>query len=67
MSSLQRLIIKFSQSSANLIAQLRELDQVRDQLRKAQASARHGRNIVISAVSPDWPTVIPSEAAECLN
>ena len=57
MSSLQRLIINISQSSAYLIAQLRELDQVRDQLRKTLASAkRHGRNSAISAVSPDWPT-----------
>jgi hypothetical protein len=40
MSSLQRIIINVNHSSANLIAQLRELDQLRDQLRKALVSAK---------------------------
>ncbi len=40
MSSLQRRIASVSDTTANLIAQLRELDRLRDQLRKALLSVR---------------------------
>jgi hypothetical protein len=40
MSSLQRRIATVSDTTANLIAQLRELDRLRDQLRKALLSVR---------------------------
>ena len=62
MNSLQRRIITVSDSSANLIAQLRELDQLRDQLRKALVSAkkapgrkRHSRNGVASISRQNSP------------
>jgi hypothetical protein len=41
MSSLQRRIAAVTDTTANLIAQLRELDRLREQVRKAQLSARN--------------------------
>jgi hypothetical protein len=40
MSSLQRRIAAVTDTTANLIAQLRELDRLREQVRKALLSAR---------------------------
>ena len=40
MSSLQRRIAAVTDTTANLIAQLRELDRLREQVRKALRSAR---------------------------
>jgi hypothetical protein len=40
MSSLQRRIAALTHSTANLIAQLRELDRLREQVRKAQLSSK---------------------------
>jgi hypothetical protein len=40
MSSLQRRIAAVTDTTANLITQLRELDQLREQVRKALLSAR---------------------------
>jgi len=40
MSSLQRRIAAVTDTTANLIAQLRELDQLRDQVTKALLSKR---------------------------
>jgi len=40
MSSLQQRIAAVTDTTANLIAQLRELDQLRDQVRKAMLSKR---------------------------
>jgi hypothetical protein len=40
MSPLQRRVTAITNSTANLVAQLRELDQVREQVRKALLSAK---------------------------
>jgi hypothetical protein len=40
MNSLQRRIATLSDTTANLVAQLRELDRLREQVRKALLSAR---------------------------
>jgi hypothetical protein len=40
MSSLQRRIAAITDTTAHLITQLRELDQLREQVRKARLSAR---------------------------
>jgi hypothetical protein len=44
MSTLQRLAA-FNDAIANLIAQLRELNELREQVRKAELSARRSRPI----------------------
>ena len=43
MSSLQHRITSFTQLSANLIAQLSEVDSLRKRVRKAQLAARKSR------------------------
>jgi hypothetical protein len=45
MSSLQRRIVAITHTTANLIVQLRELDRLRERVRKAQLSARRSRRI----------------------
>jgi hypothetical protein len=44
MSILQRLIADVSNTTAQLVAQLRELDQLREQVEKAQLSADRRQN-----------------------
>ena len=45
MSPLQRRIAVVINSTANLVAQLRQLDQVREQVRKALLSAKRVRRL----------------------
>lgn len=46
MSSLQRHITSFTKISADLIAQLSELDELRERVRKAQLAARKSRQYI---------------------
>jgi hypothetical protein len=48
MSSLQQRIATVADTTANLIAQLRELDRLRDQVRDARLSARSGMGTSVS-------------------
>jgi len=45
MSPLQRRIAAVTNSTANLVAQLHELDQVREQVRKASLSAKRAQRL----------------------
>src|SRR5712672_474222 len=54
MSSLQQRIAAVTDTTANLIAQLRELDRLREQVRKALLSARKSPQ-----PKPNWNGAIP--------
>jgi DNA-binding protein H-NS len=45
MSNPQRRLVAIADTTANLIAQLRELNELREQVRKAELSARELRSI----------------------
>ena len=69
MSSLQRRIATVSDTTANLIVQLRELDRLRDQVREALLSVgnRSNRNGGMDT-GQNRPTVnLPLAAADLLN